>query len=232
MSMTYTQTTGRETVAYGGFADALGGVATIVLAIVGLVGMRPETMIGIATVVFGAALLIEGGAMLSEYAGLIFPNGARAPQAWEFGGNGLSALFTMGAAGIVLGVLALLGVVATVLTSVAIIAFGSALVLSSNAVWTLSRLRQAAAPFEGQTIPGSVILANETASGSAGVLTLAGLAAIVLGILGVAGLNATVLTLAALLVLGAALIMTGSTLSATVYALMGRSERAPSSRPV
>lgn len=229
MSMTYTQTTAHETIAYGGFADALGGVATIVLAIVGLAGMRPEMMIGIATVVFGAALLIEGGAMLSEYAQLIFPTGAHAPQAWEFGGSGLSALFTMGAAGIVLGVLALLGIASAALTSVAIIAFGSALVLSSNAVWNLSRLRQAAAP-EGQTVSGSVILANEMASGSSGVLSLAGLAAIVLGVLGVAGMNAAMLTLAALLVLGAALIMTGSTLSATVFALMSPSGNSVSGR--
>jgi hypothetical protein len=230
MSMTYTQTVGRETAAYGGFADALGGVATIVLAIVGLAGMRPEIMIGIATVVFGAALLIEGGAMLSEYAQLIFPMGARAPQTWEFGGNGLSALFTIGAAGIVLGVLALLGIASAVLTSVAIIAFGSALVLSSNAVWSLSRLRQAAAPSEAQTVSGGVILANEIASGSSGVLSLAGLAAIILGVLAVAGMNSIVLTLAALLVLGAALIMTGSTLSATVFALMRPSESPASTR--
>ena len=127
--------------------------------------------------------------MLSEYAQLNFPTGARAPQAWEFGGSGLSALFTTGAAGMVLDVLALLGVASRDLTSVAIIAFGSALVLSSNAVWYLSRLRQAAAPPEGQTVSGSVILANEMASGSSGVLSLAGLAAIILGVLAVAGLN-------------------------------------------
>ena len=47
-------------------------------------------------------------------------------------------------------------------------------------------------------------------------MSLAGLAAIVLGILAVAGLNAVVLTLSALFALGATMILTGGSLSATV----------------
>jgi hypothetical protein len=58
------------------------------------------------------------------------------------------------------------------------------------------------------------------ASESAGALSLAGLAAIVLGILAVVGMNPIVLTLAALIALGATLVMTGSSLSATVMSFM------------
>jgi energy-coupling factor transporter transmembrane protein EcfT len=141
----YTRTEVQEAAAYGGFADALGGVATIVLAVVGLAGFRPEIMVAIATIVFGAALLIEGGAILSEYAQIILPGG---------------------------------------------------------------------------TVSGSVIIANEMASGSSGMQLLAGLAAIVLGTLALAGAVPIVLTLAALLALGATLILTGSSLSATVLSLM------------
>ena len=50
--------------------------------------------------------------------------------------------------------------------------------------------------------------------------SLAGLAAIVLGILALAGVNAAVLDLSALIALGATLVMTGSTLSATVMSFM------------
>ena len=69
MSVTYSSpgVTG-EAAAYGGFVDALGGIAAIVLAIIGLSGINPEVLLSISTIVFGAALLIQGGAMLGEFA--------------------------------------------------------------------------------------------------------------------------------------------------------------------
>ena len=109
MSMSFTTgSASRDTAAYGGFVDAIGGVATIVLAIIGLSGAKPEMLVAIATIVFGAALLVQGGAILSEYVGIIFPDGAGSME--EFGGSSVSALFMAGAAGIVLGILALVGV--------------------------------------------------------------------------------------------------------------------------
>ncbi len=220
MSMTYTSAISRDSAAYGGLVDAVGGVATMVLAIVGLAGVHAEMMVAIATIVFGAALLIEGGAMVSEYARIMFPAGTSTASTQSYASGGLSALFLVGAAGIVLGVLALLGINGGTLTSVAIIAFGAALVLSSNSVWHLHQLKQSTETAETQTASGAAILANEMASGSAGVQSLAGLAAIVLGVLALAGLNPPVLTLAALIALGATLILTGGSLSATVISLM------------
>ena len=98
MSMSLSRSVPHDTAAYGGFVDAIGGVATIVLAIVGLAGVRPEMMVAIATIVFGIALLIEGGAMLSEYANIIFPAGGRTVANQQFGGAGLSAHFLVGPA--------------------------------------------------------------------------------------------------------------------------------------
>ena len=103
MAMSVSETVSRDTAAYGGFVDALGGVATIVLAVVGLAGVKSEMMAAIATIVFGVALLVEGGAMLSEYANIVFPSGSRSASIENFGGAGLSAHFLVGAAGIVLG---------------------------------------------------------------------------------------------------------------------------------
>jgi uncharacterized membrane protein HdeD (DUF308 family) len=67
VSLTYEEMTTHERSAKGGFVDAIGGVATIVLAILGLAGLAPTMMIGIATIIFGVALLIQGGTMLSEW---------------------------------------------------------------------------------------------------------------------------------------------------------------------
>lgn len=225
MAMSVSETVSHDTAAYGGFVDALGGVATIVLAVVGLAGVKSEMMAAIATIVFGVALLVEGGAMLSEYANIVFPSGSRSASIENFGGAGLSAHFLVGAAGIVLGVLALLGIQSVILTSIALIAFGAAMVLSSNSVWKLHQLKRTMLPVEGQSISGTAILANEMASESAGALSLAGLAGIVLGILAVAGLNPIVLTLAALIALGATLVLTGSSLSATVVSFMRPAEQ-------
>ncbi|CAN2533187.1 hypothetical+protein [Methylocapsa aurea] len=231
MSMTFREATAQENAAvYGGLVDAVGGIATIVLAVCGLAGVNPPLMAGIATIVFGVALLIQGGAMLSEYAQIIFPAGAKTANFEHFGGGSLSAVFLVGAAGIVLGVLSLLGINSGVLTPIATIAFGTALVLSSNAVWHLYTLRHAQAKSEAtqstqsqnvaQNIGGE-FLASEMASGSAGIQALAGLAAIVLGVLAVAGnSNDLVLNLVALLALGATVVLTGSTLSATVLSFM------------
>ncbi len=225
MSITRDIASHDNAVAYGGLIDAIGGVATIVLVICGLVGIAPPMMVAIATIVFGVALLIQGGAMLSEYMQVVFPGGVRTASTEQMGGNSLALVFLVGAAGIVLGVLSLLGISAAILTPVAAIAYGTALLLSSNAVWRLYVLRRASAQMEtaiGQSQHvGAEMLASEMASGSAGIQALAGLAAIVLGILALAGSpNDLTLNLVALLALGSTIVLTGSTISATVLSFM------------
>jgi hypothetical protein len=215
MSMTYSSSSVSTDVAsYGGFVDALGGIATVILAIIGLAGVKPEVLVPIATIVFGAALLIQGGAMLTEFA---TTDGV--PEESASSGGGLSALFLVGFAGIVLGVLALLGVHSGILTAVSAIAFGGALVISSTAVWQLLTSRSVAARFQSRS-PMLRIMASEVAAGSSGLQAMAGLAVIVLGILAVAGIFTQGLTLIAFLVAGAAIVLTGSSLSGTMTGFM------------
>lgn len=201
--------------AYGGVIDAIGGIAAAVVAIVGLTGFHPELMAAVAVIVFGAAMLIQGGTLLSEYA-VVMPIVAGADGV--VGDDGLAVMFLAGAGGIVLGILALLGIASAALISIAIIVYGAALVLSSSSVRHLFVLQAAARRASGRS--GTQMLAGEMASGSAGMQLLAGLAAIVLGILSVAGTRAPVLTLSALLILGVTFILTGSTLSGLVMSFM------------
>jgi hypothetical protein len=187
-------------------------------------------MLPIATIVFGAALLVQGGTMLSEYARIIFPVGAGASAIESFGGGSLAVVFVVGAAGIVLGVLALIGINPAILSAIAIIAFGAAMVLSSNSVMHLQLLKTTLAR-TGSARFGGEILAGEMASGSAGTQALAGLAAIVLGVLGViGGGSATVLSLVAILALGATIVLTGSSLSGAVLSFMRPAGVEPQSR--
>jgi hypothetical protein len=215
MSTTYSSAAVADAGSYGGFVDALGGIATIVLAIIGLAGVKAEMLVAIATVVFGAALLIQGGAMLTEFAQIE----TTTETSGTTSGGGLSALFLVGFAGIVLGVLALLGIYSPVLTAAAAIAFGAALVISSSAVWQLLTSRSIAARFERHS-PLLRIMASEVAAGSAGLQAMAGLAVIVLGILAVAGVYTTGLSLIALLIAGAAIVLPGSSLSGSMTGLM------------
>jgi hypothetical protein len=118
-------------------------------------------------------------------------------------------------------VLSLIGISSHILTAAAVIAFGSALLLSSNSVWHLYRAKQTSYRAGGARTPsGAEFFAGEMASGSAVLQSLAGLAVIVLGILAVIGTNPSVLTLVGLLVLGATVLLTGSTLSGLVIGFM------------
>ena len=90
-TMASTEHTFQEAATYGGLVDAVGGIATIVLAIIALSGINQPTLAAIATIVFGAALLIQGGTMLTEYTKLIFPAGAVDPTEDIVGGGGISA---------------------------------------------------------------------------------------------------------------------------------------------
>jgi hypothetical protein len=209
--------------AFGGVMDAIGGIATAVLAIIGLAGWRPELLAGVATIVFGSALLIQGGTLASEYSQVYTPAGALQTASDAFSGDGLAAMFLVGIAGIVLGILALIGVAPYTLTSVSVIAFGAALMLSAQSVRRLYRMQADVRRASASTYSVREFLAGEMAGGSAGIQFLVGLAAVVLGIIAVvmtATVRNEVLTLVALLVLGLTNIISGSALSGLVLSFM------------
>jgi hypothetical protein len=218
---------------YGGFVDAIGGIATVVLAIIGLTGVHSEILAAIAVIVFGAALLIQAGTMLTEYANIMYPLGGQGEQAQgEFsGGSDVAALFLAGAAGIILGILALLNLYPVVLNSIAVIVYGAGLVVTSNSVWHLQTLKRMSLMTRDAMDwhSGSQMLAGEMAIGSAGTQALAGIAALILGILAVVGTFAGYLTLVALLVVGATVVLTGSALSGAALSFMRPAPERPRS---
>ncbi|MGH8297307.1 MAG: hypothetical protein ACRETZ_17670 [Steroidobacteraceae bacterium] len=232
MNVAISQSRAPETAAaFGGAMDAIGGIATAVLAIIGLAGYRPELLAGVAVIVFGAALLIQGGTLLSEYSQLIGPVGTLDTASNAFQGDGLAAMFPVGIAGIVLGILALVGMVSVVLTAVAVIAFGAALMLSAQSVRRLARLQSEARRAASSRYAVREFLAGEMASGSAGIQFAAGLASLVLGIIAVvmmASVRNEWLTLVALLVVGLTNIISGSALSGMVMSFMRQEEQGSS----
>jgi hypothetical protein len=200
-------------------AQAIASIATVILTILGLAHVAPNFLVAIATITFGAALLLHGSAMLGEHVRLVRQASAAAPAVLR--GGGLSAVLLAGAAGIVLGILALLGISPAELTAIAVIAFGSALILSSNSALRMHFFRLAMARPDAQRVADDM-LAGELLSSSAGTYGLVGLAAIVLGILALAGFAPVILVLIALLALGGVTVINGIDLGGVLVSTFQR----------
>jgi len=200
-----------------GLVDEVGGASTVIVAILGLVGLYAPILVVIATILFGVTLLIHGNTILSEYARISVLAGPKSPIN-AFNASARSAVVLLGAGGIALGVLALLDFNSAVLTPIASIMFGVALILSSVSAWHLDVLRRASG-WEEQS-PRELI-ANQMAFDSIGIQVFGALAAVVLGVLAASGAsNDLTFNLAALLVLGSALVLKGGSLNAILFSFM------------
>ena len=174
-------------------AQAVGAIAAVVLAIVGLAGIDPNLLAAIAVLVVGAAILAHGWFGTSRY-----------PQysaASTTAGNAMGADVLGGLAGIVLGILTLLLGDSGKLTllAVALLVYGTALLMSTAAVAQLRWRSQIAAQAGSPTGTSVVIPAVQ------GGHLLVGLGALTLGILAVIGLVPVTLILVGLLSLGVAM---------------------------
>jgi hypothetical protein len=197
---------GRKTIAViegGSSFEALGGLVTVILAIVGIARYAPFTMGGVCAIVIGASLFVQGGAIASRWrADLRRLDGVRYDRSELLGG--VSTEVFGGVVGIVLGVLVLAGVLPAVLLPVAAIVFGGALLLGGAAQPELSNL---AAPPRHATVQDAV-------EASGGIMVLVGVAAAVLGILSLLGVGpAITLALIAMLCIGGALLFAGGALA-------------------
>lgn len=178
-----------KTIAGGAILEGIGGIAVIALAIVGLAGVFSTVMAAIATIVLGAAVLVEGGAFAASHREILSREGGATGRALEWN-EGLNVEFLGAIAGIILGILALLGAAPVTLVSVAVLAFGG--------TFALSRLTE-------------ITVSNRA---------MFGLAGFVLGVLAVCGLASLTLVLVALLCLGASTLFSGAETGARMTPVM------------
>src|SRR5215469_15346098 len=145
MNTTFMENRSTDTTALGGMLDAVGGIATVALAIIALAGLAPEVLMAIATIVFGVTLIVQAGALVSELSDIsASPTALAASAATDsLSGGGVGVMFLVGVSGIVLGILALLGITPLVLCGAALIAFGAALLLGSGSVRNAHQLQAA-----------------------------------------------------------------------------------------
>jgi hypothetical protein len=204
-----------EVVAGGSMVEAIAGVSAVVLAILGLAGLLPVYLLDIATIAVGLALLFEGGAIAVRYSRLLSETvGSRLSSAELGGGMGVEVLG--GIAGIVLGILALLGLMPLTLASVAAIVFGGTLLMSSG---TTSRLN--CLIIDGHGWPDTARrVAREAVLAAASVQVLVGLAGGILGLLALLGIYPLELALVAMLCLGASVLLSGTAISSKMLSVL------------
>jgi hypothetical protein len=202
----------------GAATESMGGVAVIVLAILALVGVLPRVLTPIAGMVFGAAFVIEGAAIASRFSAIMYQIAEDGSDQVEMGG-GVTVELAAGVSAVVLGLLALLGVVPTILLPSLVIVGGAGLLLSAGAVHQLNDLR---ATMIGGA-PALQRIARASVSSAAAAQVLAGLAGVALGILALTGVgDPQVLTVVGLLVLGASITLSGTALSGKLLRLFRR----------
>jgi hypothetical protein len=199
----------------GSIVEAVGGVGTAALAIIGIAGVLPQELAAIASIAVGAALLAEGGTVAARFARLLQRAGGV-----ELGrdlGGGVSASLLGGLAGIVLGILALVGVVPTVLMPAAIVVFGAAILVSSTATWRVGVLAASST-----ASPEIRAVAEESLKAASGAQLMVGVASVTLGILAIVGIHPVLLGLVALLSLGVSIVLEGTTLGGAMMAALAR----------
>lgn len=185
----------------GSFTALMGGAAAIVLAVLGLVHIAPTLLAAIATIVIGASFLVAGGTVAARFTKTAGTPEMRGNEAL---GEGMAMESLCGAAGVILGILALVGAGPTTLLPVAAIVFGGGLLVASSSTsrWYARR-----------TYTGAYRSSQEFTDFGAGPEVLIALAAIVLGILALAGLSPVILSLVAFLSLGFAVMLGGFSLT-------------------
>ena len=214
---TYVETAAmaNDTEPVGLFTEGAAGIAAIVLAIIALAGISTTALAAVTTIVIGVGLMVQGFNTAAENLRLPLIGGVA-----EFGSEVMTDCLG-GGAGIVLGVLALIGLNPGVLLSAALIVFGGALLLS-GALATRTRLGM---PAGGAGIP---LVAIPGSAATGGVELVMGVAAAVLGILALVTGEAhmAVLLLVGFIVVGAALLIVSATFGAALTRVFATNQTA------
>lgn len=191
------------TFAGGASLETLGGLAAIILGVLGF-STAPFAMASVGTICIGVALFAQGAAVMTRWRDALHRLQGAGFDRQELIG-GLSTEFFAGIVGIVLGVLAIVDVKPLIMLPVASIVFGGALLLGGAAQPELAAIAG----------PASRTSVQEAVEASGGIMVLIGIASAVLGILSLLEVG-PVLTLAlvALLCVGATLFFAGGALAA------------------
>jgi len=177
-------------------------LALVVLGILALARIDPAMLIAIGVIVAGIMVASDSAAISHKIGAALTAREAHHINASEMPA-GLGAGVLGGITGVVLGILAILGVASETLIAVSVIVYGASVMLDFAARAQLQALRMT----QADTPEHSARLALATASSTRTAAAFTAVGLIALGIIALAGLAGTVLTAIALLGLGAYILL-------------------------
>jgi hypothetical protein len=185
-------------------AEGIVGASAATIAVVALTGVAPGILLAVATIAAGSGLMLQGGTIAGRLSAML--EETFQGRAWSQELGGMTAEFLGGVTGIVLGVLALLGIHPLVLPPAAAVVLGSALIMGSGISARISMLvieRAEPDRFARQ-------VARQAIAAAAGLRALIGIGAVVLGILGLSGVSPVLVSLVAILAVGVSDLLSGT----------------------
>lgn len=200
-----------QTEPVGLLTEGAAGIAAIVLAIIALAGVSTASLASIATIVIGVGLWVQ--AFNSAAEGVRVGTAASAQQMADIGGE-VMIDFLAGGAGIVLGILGLIGLHTNFLVPAALTVFGASLVLSG------AMAAQGRQMMPLGTEGATQMVTYQGNSAAHGYEILGGIAAVVLGILSLVMATSWTLVLVGFIVVGGALLMVSASFSGAVLRLL------------
>jgi hypothetical protein len=208
-----------EVVSSGSMIEATGGFAAIILSILCMANVAPLYLMPTAALVIGVALLFEGGAIASRYWQLPEEITTGRWAAMELAGGMITEFFA-GLTGVILGILALAGNYPLTMSSVAVLIFGLALLASSGLTYRLNHLEY---KVEKEEVRRETFLRFRSVNlGAVGVQIIFGAVAVLLGIIALFGVGSMALTRISLLILGIAVLISGTAVSNRILHLLHR----------
>lgn len=199
-----------DTATVGPMTEGAAGIAVIVLAILGLAGLSANVLTSIATIVIGVGLLIEAANTGIEYSRVTAQGAVETSQV----GADITVELMAGIAGIVLGVLALIGAGGVMhLLPAALIVFGGAMLLagfSATSIGTMSG------------VEGSAMMLRTELAPARGLQVLVGITAVVLGILSFLLTAGGTLLIIGMLVVGCGLLATSANFTQSFVKMLAR----------
>lgn len=200
---------------FGLLTEGAAGIATIVLGVIALAGVNAGVLASIVTIIIGVGLIVQAFNAAAENSRELSASGTVAAvvgRGAELGGEVMIDV-AAGVTGVILGILALVGINATHLVPAALIVFGGALILSG----AVAAQGRTAMTTTGSGAPLQVSYQGSAAM--AGLEILVGFAAVILGILSLIFEASWVLTLIGFIAVGAAMLMVSATFSGAVVRL-------------
>lgn len=177
--------------------DAAAGALVAVVAIIGFAGGAPRTMAALSFVAVGVAFVVEAMGIARRSHKLADPSN---PVRQQIMASAFAEVFT-GAAGTMLGVVALIGIEPLVLLPIASISFAVALLFGTGAAVQLDTIAAHLEPSQTRRV------IHEAVVGASGARLLIAFGVLVLGVLALAGVERVTLLLTVALSLGVALLL-------------------------